>query len=468
MTIRRTLLGCLLIAVAAGVSAADYAQQVAGYIAQGRESNLALNAAGADVRRAQAQLDEARARWRPTVALAARYSRADGGRSIDLPVGDLVNPAYRTLNQLLQAQGQPAPFQDIANQQINFLREREQETRLSLTTPLWAPAIDAGIDAADATLAATDAARAAYARTLERDIEVAYLDWLRANAAQAIVQASRDLLAENLRVNTVLFDNGKITRDQVLRAQAEVLALEQQALEAGNGVTLARNYFNFLLNRPLDATIDAAEVPDPVAYAERRLATLGAGLDVLADTRLESYAAGARAELGQIDAQVRAAAAGVAAERASYQPTVAFAVDAGIQGEDYGFGGGQNYAIASLVFDWRLYDGGQRKSRVAAARATLERAEIARSEVGDQIALQVRQAADRLRTARSSLATASARQEAAREAFRIASRKRDAGSIAQVEFIDARTALTSAELNLNLTRFDVLVRLAELRAALGM
>jgi outer membrane protein len=468
MTIRRTLLGCLLIAVAAGASAADYAQQVAGYIAQGRESNLALNAAGADVRRAQAQLDEARARWRPTLALSARYSRADGGRSIDLPVGDLVNPAYRTLNQLLQAQGQPAPFADIANQQINFLREREQETKLSLTTPLWAPAIDAGIDAADASLAATDAARAAYARTLERDIEVAYLDWLRANAAQAIVQASRDLLAENLRVNTVLFDNGKITRDQVLRAQAEVLALEQQALEAGNGVTLARNYFNFLLNRSLDAAIDPSEVPDPVAFAAQRLAALGADPDALADARLEDYAAGARAELGQIDAQVRAAAAGVVAERASYQPTVAFAVDAGIQGEDYGFGNGRNYAIASLVFDWRLYDGGQRKSRVAAARATLERAEIARSEVGDQIALQVRQAADRLRTARASLATASARQDAAREAFRIASRKRDAGSIAQVEFIDARTALTSAELNLNLTRFDVLVRLAELRAALGM
>lgn len=468
MTIRRTLLGCLLTLLATGAAAADYAGQVAGYIAQGRESNLALNAAGADVRRAQAQLEEARARWRPTVALAARYSRADGGRTIDLPVGDLVNPAYRTLNQLLQAQGQPAPFQDIANQQISFLREREQETKLSLTTPLWAPAIDAGIDAADATLAATDAARAAYARTLERDIEVAYLDWLRANAAQSIVQASRDLLAENLRVNTVLFDNGKITRDQVLRAQAEVLALEQQALEAGNGVTLARNYFNFLLNRPLDATIDAAEVPDPVAFAAQRLAALGADPDALADARLEDYAAGARAELGQIDAQVRAAAAGVAAERASYLPTVAFAVDAGIQGEDYGFGSGQNYAIASLVFDWRLYDGGQRKSRVAAARATLERAEIARNEVSDQIALQVRQAADRLRTARASLATASARQDAAREAFRIASRKRDAGSIAQVEFIDARTALTSAELNLNLTRFDVLVRLAELRAALGM
>ena len=80
----------------------------------------------------------------------------------------------------------------------------------------------------------------------------------------------------------------------------------------------------------------------------------------------------------------------------------------------------------------------------------------------------MRQAADRLRTAQASLDTAQARQNAATEAFRIAARKRDAGSIAQVEFIDARSAQTSAELNLNLTRFDVLVSLAQLRAALAL
>jgi hypothetical protein len=34
--------------------------------------------------------------------------------------------------------------------------------------------------------------------------------------------------------------------------------------------------------------------------------------------------------------------------------------------------------------------------------------------------------------------------------------------INQVEFIDARSALTSAELNLNVTRFDLLAREAEL------
>ncbi|MCC6592175.1 MAG: TolC family protein [Xanthomonadales bacterium] len=464
---RRWLAGCLL-TLAAGTAAAgdEYARHVAAYIEAGVESNLALQGAAADVARAQAQLDEARARWRPTLALAARYSRAEGGRTIDLPVGELVNPAYRTLNQLLQAQGQPGPFSDIGNQQISFLREREQDPRLSLTMPIHAPAIVAGVAAADASLAGREAALAAYRRALERDIEVAYLDWLRAQQALRIVEASHELLAENLRVNRVLHENGKITRDQVLRAQAEMLALEQQALEAGNGVQLARNYFNFLLNRPFDAGIEAAEVADTLAYADRRLAAHG-GLDRLTDTRLEAAAASTRGELEEVAAQIRAARAGVDAERAAFQPTLVFALDAGVQGEDYGFGSGRNFAMASLVLDWKLWDGGQRKARVAAARAQLERAQIAHEQVADQIGLQVRQAADRLRTAQASLATAQARAEAAAEAFRIAARKRDAGSIAQVEFIDARSALTGAELNLNLTRFDVLVRLAELRAAVG-
>lgn len=469
MTTRRWILFVLLVLAAGGASAADdYSERIAGYIAAGRESNLALNAADADVRRAQAQLDEARARFRPTFSLSARYSAADGGRTQALPVGDLVNPAYRTLNELLQAQGQPPRFADIGNQEIRFLREREQDTHLSLTQPLYAPAIGAGIAAADATLAATDAAREAYERTLVRDIEVAYLDWLRANASLQIVDASRELLAENLRVNQVLHDNGKITLDQVLRAQAEMLSVEQQSQFVGNAVTQARNYFNFLLNRPLDTAIDRTETPDPDLHVQQQLAALGGNAATLDDHQLEHKAQRTRAEVVQIDAQVRAASAGIEAERASTLPTIGFGVDAGIQGEDYGFGSGQNYAIASVVLDWRIADFGQSRGRVAAARATLERAQIARQEVDSQIALEVRQAADRLRTSQASLATAQARQKAAAEGFRIAARKRDAGSIAQVEFIDARSALTSAELNFNLTRFDVLVRLAELRAALGM
>jgi outer membrane protein TolC len=445
------------------VATEDYRAQVDAYVAEARQANLALRGAGQALRGAEADLVAAEARWRPTVTLSSRYSRAEGGRVEELPVGDLVNPAYSALNELLVAQGQPPRFGAIPNQTLAFLREREQDSRLSLTQPLYAPAINAGQVAAAAGVAAAGAVEDALASSLERDVEVAYLRWLQAREALAIVEASRELLLENLRVNRVLEANGKLTRDQVLRAEAEVLAIEQEALTAGNAIAQARSLFNTLLNRPLDAEISAAAVPDPDAEVRRRLGAL-AEADA-AD--LTPRAQQARAELAAFAGRVRAAEAGVAAERAARQPTLAFALDAGIQGEDYGFGSGANYAVASLVLDWRLADFGQTRGAIDSAAARLEQERLAREDLAERIALEVRLAADGLKTARASLATAAARQVAAAEGFRIAARKRDVGAIPQVEYLDARTTLTAAELNLNLTRFAVLVRLAELQAALG-
>ena len=57
--------------------------------------------------------------------------------------------------------------------------------------------------------------------------------------------------------------------------------------------------------------------------------------------------------------------------------------------------------------------------------------------------------------------------EAASGAFAITSRKRDLGQINQAEFIDARRALTDAQLNVTLVRAEYLARLAELEYAVG-
>jgi len=38
----------------------------------------------------------------------ASYTKADGGRTIDLPLGDLLNPVYQSLNQLMGQQNSPA------------------------------------------------------------------------------------------------------------------------------------------------------------------------------------------------------------------------------------------------------------------------------------------------------------------------------------------------------------------------
>lgn len=452
-------IAALLLVSSAGLAqqdssdAAPFDVVVERYIAEGLQRNLALQSETLEVEKATEALAEARARFFPEVSLEARYSRAEGGREFELPLGTALNPVYATLNEMLVAQGQDPRFPQVQDETVNFLREREQDTRVVVRQPLWAPAIPAAVRAQRALLDASSYRRMAIARALRRDITLAYVDWLKAGNSVEIVRASEALLIENLRVNQSLFDNGKITEDQVLRARAELLAVEQQKREIENSTTQARSYFNFLLNRDLRASIEPTSAPASLTEQEAALELLW------------SNALNRRPEVSQVEQLRRASEEQTRIARHRRWPTLSLGIDAGTQGEEYRTGEGYNFGVASLVFTWRLFDGGSDAARIAQARATQRQLVLREEEIAQQIRLEVQQAYDQLQTARASLATAQARAEAARAAFRIASRKRDEGVISQVEFIDARSTLTSAELNHIITQFDVLARRAELEYA---
>src|SRR4051812_3272091 len=72
------------------------------YVAEGLRSNLALQTETLEVEKASAALTEARARFFPELSFEARYTRAEGGREIEIPLGSSLNPVYSTLNQMLQ------------------------------------------------------------------------------------------------------------------------------------------------------------------------------------------------------------------------------------------------------------------------------------------------------------------------------------------------------------------------------
>jgi outer membrane protein TolC len=445
----------VLAAIQVGTARAQLApkplgEAIDGYVRESLQSNLALKSESLEVEANLASLDAAQARFFPQLALAARYSRAEGGREIDVPLGTLLNPIYSSLNQLLAAQGQPAQFPTISDQKILFQREREQDTRVTVRQPIYAPAIPAAIRAERALLESSEFGRVALARRLKRDVTVGYLDWLKATKSVDIVQASVSLLEENLRVNDSLFRNGKVTQDQVLRARAELLAVVQQLRDARNGQSQARSYLNFLRNHPLDEELTPAAVEGEVARTVHDLAAL------------RTAALANRPELEQLDRAAKAAEARVQLARADLKPTLSLGVDGGTQGEEYEFGRGRNFGMISLVLNWQFFDGGANRAEARSARAVARQAATRRDEVALQIQLEVQQALDRLETTSDSLTTAQARADASRAGFRIASRKRDEGVINQVEFIDARSSLTSAELNLNVTLFDLLARQAEL------
>jgi len=430
---------------------------IAEYVRAGLDANLSLANQTLEFQKSVAALDAARARFYPDLSFNARYTRASGGRQIDLPLGQLLNPAYQTLNELLAASGGAARFPVVGDESIPLQLPREQDTRISLRQPLYAPAIPAAVDAARAASQATDYAHQAFARALRRDITVAYLDWLRARNAAQIIAASVALLAENLRVNTSQYENGKITRDAVLRAQTEWLTVQQQQHDADNATLQARSYVNFLVNRPLESPLEAAAI-DSSLIAPTTLPPLETAThDALAT----------RPELQQLQQAQQAAEAQVRVARAARKPTLAFGIDAGTQGSDYGIGHNYNFVTASLVVNWTLFDAGARAASESQARLARRQLDNDQQLSSAHIELEVRQAHDSLRSAIDSLVTAQARAAAAQAGFTLASRRRDAGLASQLEFLDARNALTSAELNENLTRCAWLQRQAEYDFARG-
>ena len=218
-----------LLAAAAPESAPGSVEEaVGGLVADALAANLELDAAGAGVAQRFAALDQARALYLPALDFSARYSRASGGRTIDIPVGDLLNPVYATLNQITGT----ARFPAVQNQQINFQRTREQDTEVSLTQPLYDARISAGRLAAQSQYEAASAGRMALAGRIERDMREAYYRWLQARAQIGIFDMTLELATENRRVNESLFRNGKITRDLVFRAEADQLEVQQAQLGA--------------------------------------------------------------------------------------------------------------------------------------------------------------------------------------------------------------------------------------------
>jgi hypothetical protein len=77
------------------------------YIRDGLRDNETIKQQGFLLDKSLAALGEARSLFLPNIALGMTYTRAGGGRTIDFPIGDLLNPVYTTLNQLTRSEGFP-------------------------------------------------------------------------------------------------------------------------------------------------------------------------------------------------------------------------------------------------------------------------------------------------------------------------------------------------------------------------
>ena len=196
------------------------------YIQQGLESNLALQQKENNYYKQLFALQEARGMFYPKLGFYARYSVAEGGRTIDLPIGDMMNPVYGTLNEIttslynLGLSDQVFPTEELENEEIRFLRPTEHDTKLRLVQPVFNTDIYFNAKINKNLLAIKKADVNMYKRSLVAEIKTAYFNYLKTLEYNELLIKTRELLMENIRVSKRLHDNDKVTIDAVYRSEA--------------------------------------------------------------------------------------------------------------------------------------------------------------------------------------------------------------------------------------------------------
>ena len=439
------VLACVLSATAPAVLRAQRPDPLGQLVAEALRTNLGLESERLAERRTAAEVREARGLFLPSLGLQSRYSRLDGVPNI----GDLINPAYATLNQLTGTKRFPT--------NINFTLPQRHESRLELVQPVFNLGIVANYAAAQARADGQRMQLASAARQLAADVQVAFLQEASARRAAEIYEATLLLVQENERVAERLLAAGSAIPEAVFRARAERADVEQQLAEARERQHAASQALNRIVRRPLDAPVEV--VADSVFD---RLP-----LDITVDSAVAHALAG-REELRQVEAGVHAAEASGRAATAAFLPSVSVALDYGFQGPDIAFKSSNDFWLASVVVSWNLFNGGRDAARKSEAGYDADRARTQRQDLADRITLQVRTAHEAAVVARSAIATADARLEAARRTFELLRRRYEEGVATPIEFVDARTVYTNAELNRVLTAYRYAIRWVELERAAAL
>lgn len=439
---KRTLICCLGILVSLPLFAQFDTLNY--YLKTGLENNLALKQKQASFEKSMLAVKEARRMFYPGISLNARYSIADGGRVIEFPVGDLMNPVYSTLNALTMSD----LFPQIENQEFTFLRSREHETKVQLVQPIFNTGLHYNYKIRSELLQVSRVDVDRYKRYLVAEIKKAYFNYLQTLRMEELVHETRELLEENLRVSNKLFENQKVTSDVVYRSQAEISNIDQFIAEVEKNRKVARSYLNFLLNRPLETPLyDPQEAQDTVIVSDLEHA--------------KDHAIHWREELDLLDHYLDASAYNLKIIRSQNHPMLLAAVDYGFQGEKYRFTAEDDFVIASFVLRWDIFSGFQNRARIKQAVVETELLKQQKEEVEQQIRLEVTQAYYDLKAAVQSVRSAETECIHAQKAFRLVDRKYGEGMASLIEYMDARTAMTKAETNRIITRFDLQVKLAE-------
>lgn len=377
-------------------------------------------------------------------------------------------------------------------QRIEVGSDNEVDLSATLTQALWDPGLGPAIRAARLARGAASAGTERTRTAVALAARLAYFDALLARDLVRVQEQALEQARTRLEQVRAFHDAGTAADFDLLTAEVELANLRPPLIEARNGLDLALNRLKRVVGLPLEREVELTD-----GFLSPEGGETGAGGDRTdgdeapqgeeGDAEDRGSAAGGAAESPDLQAAWARASEGrsdlarqrflvelreedLEVERRSFLPTLDLNADYLRRASTDDFPGGDDFVdslAAGLVVSVDLFDGGERRGRVAQARAALEQERQRLGRLEEEVRLEVEQADLAIRAARESVEASRGTVDLAEQALEIAQIRFKNGLSTQVELDDAELAVTEARTNLARALHAYSTARAALQAALG-
>jgi len=300
-------------------------------------------------------------------------------------------------------------------------------------------------------------------------VKNAYWGLARSLEFENVIADNINQVKEHLKDVRAFFDQGLMTKNDVLRTELQLSNAELMRIEARNAVEMARTSLNSLIGLPLETEVDPTTPAESVASSP----TAGSetGENSQAAKSLIDRALGNRPELKSADFKIKASEAGLRASQSGWYPQVF------LTGNYYylrpnprllpardKFYGTWDVGVA-LSFD--VWNWGLTKSQADQAKAQVAQARDARKLLEDQAILEVTQSRLALADAQEKIRVAGQAVGQAEENLRMARERFRQGVALNTDVLDAEVFCLQAKMNRAQAAIDLAIAQARLEKALG-